>query len=75
MEISFNSPLLISQEEFSLRLSYSPHLETSVSREICCKLQQCSDVIHVESNSHLKELENDVTGAVSHISCQNWTSN
>ena len=44
-----------------------PRLETSVSKEIECKLQQCCRLIHLPKRG----VEGDVNGAVSHSSRQN----
>ena len=51
-----------------------PQLETSVSREIGYKLQQCCSIKSISPNSH-QELKSDMTGAVSHFSHQNGHSN
>ena len=44
-----------------------PCLETSVSKEIGCELQQCCRLIRLPKNG----VEDDVNGAVSHSSRQN----
>ena len=44
-----------------------PRLETSVSKEIECELQQCCRLIHLSKRG----VEDDVHGAVSHSSRQN----
>ena len=44
-----------------------PRLETSVSKEIGCELQQCCRLIRLPKNG----VENDVNGAVIHSPRQN----
>ena len=44
-----------------------PRLETNVSKEIECELQQCCRLIHLSKRG----VESDVNGAVSHSSRQN----